>query len=1463
MSSDEFKKLEEFKKNKDYVSYMKTIAENDNEIMKIFLSLSAIDTILEMLSEYVKSKSYEEAINKLDEIIEIEGLPINIKSFCLNRQGLLLINISKKNLKNAFDKFYTSFELMPRKETAEYVAKAFPFGEDSNVVQIYINKVLKYKEFFPENFLSRLGLYEMLIYYDIKDYDKAYDIGVSQIPKISETFKDNREAISAISYIFIITASEIYSKYIQKKDINSAEKIYDFLINNLKYKEDKERTKILFGIMLIISNEFELAFSKFDSMEEQNVKLKAFCYGQYIKTNLNQKTNFEKCLNYINILKSLDLKEDEIKNEINNLDFLIFIRKCEIEFEKKDFSSYEKIEKMLEKETDIKKRIKLENLKKELIKKKKDFYFKEKNFNEFLKDNTEMMNVISEIYQEESLEEVEKKNFNSALNKIEKALEIEPKNIKYMNDKAYINTEKGNYEQAIKDIDSAMKFEPESKILQNNKIVIIDKKYENNNNKIDNKEKEYIEKKILDNSDIKIQQNSIDLSLKLTKNRIQEIGQEKMNDLINNNILPLKGNDYQNITIKENKKDEKEKIILASKSSELILENIKNNNINELNKDLKNKIEKCLDIKEKDVQSNLLCAYSYIKNLKKEEMTKPLEIINKNLKYEVNNKEIIQNIDTLENFMAQDKNLDIKSDIASNLLEVVLNNDYTKYTEEDKEKDEISDNKKPLFQYFKDKTKEGIARQLKETINEYSYDEKLHNQIKKDAEQFIDIENNLLKDSQKEKKETNQKIFNCIQNIAKSKNGLTEQNLENMGLMMEKIEDTNSSKEYQNFVKKNIVETINIALEQQKNQKLPDNLMNNLSRELKNNSIENKDILNILDKASDNQKLTEETQDNIINILADKDIENKSEINKDDKNYEIAYQILNKDYQNLSEIQKKVVDLEKNTISINKEKNENTIIHSLDNISSIVNDGYSINKHTEKTILNLLNNNSENENYLVKSTEVINNMAKNSMNISNEMTDFIVKKIEDNKIKPKLSKKAFTELLACLVNIIDNCNIPEKSVEAFQKCLNDYKNKDKNAELKLAITGLSILSKKHYSLNKEAINSCLDIIESNILEEQSLKELSDIIDIIFKETEIDNNTFTKLVSIIIKNPNLLDKLSICLINSLKFKNDKEIEGIITENLKNFETMIKNQIFNENIINIIKLVNINFYQNKNQFLSEFYNFYILYSKNKLNGANYKTCKNFISKYGILDAKYLSVVYNNLSNKEDLDFLEKILEKNPKFINQEMYDKMLKIRIESNLFQNILKMIKKFSNYFLPKETIDILCEKCQTNKKEIYAPIYELMKIFSEKNNNNISEINFKNKDILEIELMEEKNSKDIDLISKFIDKSSFVPDRYFNKLLQIMVSKSQLFNSGFNKFLLAVNKNLIIPNEIIEKLLDYKNEELHIKLLQSLLINKNYNKKLSKKLLNILEENSKESNIQIINSLQSLIVFANLDQLIN
>ena len=61
---------------------------------------------------------------------------------------------------------------------------------------------------------------------------------------------------------------------------------------------------------------------------------------------------------------------------------------------------------------------------------------------------------------------------------------------------------------------------------------------------------------------------------------MQEIGKHKMKEILDKNILSLKENDNKNIIIEENNQfTEKDKIILAYKSSELILENIKNNKI--------------------------------------------------------------------------------------------------------------------------------------------------------------------------------------------------------------------------------------------------------------------------------------------------------------------------------------------------------------------------------------------------------------------------------------------------------------------------------------------------------------------------------------------------------------------------------------------------------------------------------------------------------------------------------------------------------------------------------------------------------------------------------------------------------------------------------------------------------------------------------------------------------------------
>ena len=131
-------------------------------------------------------------------------------------------------------------------------------------------------------------------------------------------------------------------------------------------------------------------------------------------------------------------------------------------------------------------------------------------------------------------------------------------------------------------------------------------------------------------------------------------------------------------------------------------------------------------------------------------------------------KQIIKNVDVIQNFLEQEKNIEIQSEITSNLIDIISDNDFTKYSEEEKINDDIEDSKKSLTQYLKDKTKEGIAKELKKTLDEYSYDKKISNQIKTECNKYIDIENDFLTNSQKVKKKTNDKIFNCIQAIAKT-----------------------------------------------------------------------------------------------------------------------------------------------------------------------------------------------------------------------------------------------------------------------------------------------------------------------------------------------------------------------------------------------------------------------------------------------------------------------------------------------------------------------------------------------------------------------------------------------------------------------------------------------------------------------------------------------------------------------
>ena len=101
-------------------------------------------------------------------------------------------------------------------------------------------------------------------------------------------------------------------------------------------------------------------------------------------------------------------------------------------------------------------------------------------------------------------------------------------------------------------------------------------------------------------------------------------------------------------------------------------------------------------------------------------------------------------------------------------------------------------------------------------------------------------------------------------------------------------------------------------------------------------------------------------------------------------------------------------------------------------------------------------------------------MLVNNNEISKDVSTNVINKI--NNSSNKLSKKSLEQLLACLINIIDNCNVPKGSFETFENCIKNLNSDKSKTHIDLAITGWGILAKKHYSINKESIDICLNII---------------------------------------------------------------------------------------------------------------------------------------------------------------------------------------------------------------------------------------------------------------------------------------------------------------------------------------------------------------------------------------------------
>ena len=913
--------------------------------------------------------------------------------------------------------------------------------------------------------------------------------------------------------------------------------------------------------------------------------------------------------------------------------------------------------------------------------------------------------------------------------------------------------------------------------------------------------------------EIKNENNYIkEKALKLNINLIKQgkiVLKEETSDYLMNNIIQIE--DINKNNDKENKEPTIEDEIIADISSELIFENLKKKGKVSMDKEAKKKIEKGLDIKDKTIKNNLLSAYSHIDNLDINDIQKPMKLLEKNIIFENDRKIVDNSVEILNNFLKQNSELKINNELTNGLVDFIFENDFNNYNENDRIYDEEKENKKNLFEKIKDEVNEEVRKNLIETLK--INDEKTQKELKKHfKEKGYDLNKKKLESSQIEKKNTTKKIFQCINNIAENNKGLPEEILNNMNHLFENTEKENTQ-DYSKFIKKNIIKTVDKVLCLDKNSKIPKKLVDNISNEL--GTKQQKKILKILDKVSDNQNLQETAQKNLFNILEDNikvnsEDENNtssslnssiSEITEEDDKYETSYKILNKNKEQLKSNQKKILTLIENSQNIKKEKNDILKEKNLDNILNIVQDGYKINEYSKKIIANLIKKEDVKNEILDKSTDIINEMAKNKIDIDEKVSKIIMNKIEKRE-ENKIPKNSFMKLMSCLINIIDKCKVPENCIKTFEIALKQYHNKEKNSEIELVIKGLSILSKKHYTLNSEEINICLDILDKNNLEEKSISELINTLDIIFKETNILENTYNKLFKLMMNNKNLFSKLSQYLVDSLKFKNKKEIGKLIKDNINNLENLIKRKQLNENIIYLILSVDKRFYENS-KIIKDFYEFekYCKHERN-LKDDNFCLYNSYIKEYGIIDIKYFNLLYDNLDFSYPI--MVNILKNNKNLIDYLEYTKLFNEK--NKKIENPLNIIVQFfDENKIDEKCIDILVDiAINNNDKIIYEPIQKIFKLIS---NDKIEKFPQRFSNIIKLEIMDmnKLDNENFKIIKNVMKNSYFIPERYLTKIYDSLKNYESHIQIYFlNLIIFLLNRDIKIPEKILNTILDEK-----------------------------------------------------------
>ena len=1384
---------------------------------------------------HMKNNNFDSAISKLNYIMENINSSLRPNGLddanLINKQACILNN-NKEDFQNAFKKIKQALQLSNSDSTIRnnyqeigkaYISELFK-KKKYDECESFIDKEYLQKDFIKDNYKYECFHVKGIINLEKKEYENAFELFYKSLDYFKIT---NDEEMKKNNIIGLINSGiNVYKKHIIEKNYKKADDSFNKVCKIIS--DDKILNRYKSGCLIINldMSRWEDAYKiiqslKKESLEEEEKeiidKVKIFILSNCISECLD-KNDLINAENYLKNLYDLappmafnfevKLIKKKLAKQFENHEYDNIISFIDDKLKNLDKNKYAEFYSYLEQYKQDVQKEKIQEIYKEG---KIDDYLNEiaKNSENQSQDKQEIFNLASEIFNNEAEKEIDKGNFEEAEKNINQGIEKQPDNINLLNTRAALNYEKEDFNKALKDINHILEKEPDNNKIINNKLNIIEKKYEKDNGQLNSEEKKYIKENCYKNEDINMKSKSIDIMLKISD-------KENIN-LTNNDI----NNIIQNIDIEDDK--DIQNISVMSKSALLLKKELSKNQGNKsikLDDKSKQLLEKSLNSEYKESKNNILSLYTHISNLEKKDMEKPLEVISENLKYNINTSETKESIKVLDHFIQKENSLNLNQDLKTNLIENLSQNDFGKEVAE-----ESTDKPKTFINEIKDGVIKGVNRKMKNG-------------------------NKLLIDQQKENFEIAKKSVNIVKHICNSKEGLSQKDLENIGNLVKKSNDENNSKEFNNFIKNEAIDIVELSFEKKPKQIIPENLMNELSKEIQVSK--HKSVLNILNKVSDNQTLTKETSNNLIKLLNDDNINNnndgneKDHLNKDidDEKYNISYQILSKQQENLDEYQKNVFEIAKNTKNLSDaQNNNNEVVQSINNISNIVEKGYHVNKHTEKQIQKIFDNKGDNEEIMESTTNLINTMAKNGVKVNSNISNKIIDKISKGE---NISKDLMKKLTASLINIISKCDVPKESINAFGSILKKYKDQKNFDEIELAVTGLNILSKMHYVMNQESIDISLDIISKNELDDKTLDVISETLGNIFLETDISDTTFNKLFDILNNNKKLYKNLSICLYNSLKYKKQEQIDKLLSDNLDKLENAVNEGFFNEQILNILKkspkIISKSDILKKSLELDELCNKLSKTSEpkekkeicNKL--YNYKLFKNFTSTH-------FKIIQDNICCEDSIKILKELLEK------------------DFDSFQNEINIEKIFNYYnYNLDDVLDIL--KYISRNKDISNEIlFQLLKIIINENNNirdkiinifesiqNIRKI----PDLIEKQIKLEKNDLlDIEIIEHLIfilKDSNSTNKRYIEKIFNNFDDDTKKESLG-KLIIYLINKKIKLPDKLIEKYCASISGEKIIDIIHIFLSNENisdnykktFSDKLEKYLVNIKDIKQKRT----------------------